>query len=155
MLKERNMAEYICELTDPVAALAGVGVAFVAAVDGDAAVSDIATVIPEPERQAPRAELVAQPPVAGEEFSGMGAWHKNDVNEAHTVTSGRGYLEFVTHEGIVGVIVTAGDVMLVQGAEHRYLPLEPQGWIIRHGAAPEGDMAPVDTGRADTPWPSL
>lgn len=149
------MAEYRSELADPVAALAGVGVVFVSAVDGDAAVADIATVIPDPARHVIRAELVAEPPAAGGEFGGMGAWHRNDVNEVHTVTSGRGYLEFVTNDGIVGVVVGAGDVMLVQGAEHRYLPLEPQGWIIRHGAAPDGDMTPTDTGRPDTPWPAL
>lgn len=149
------MAEYLSQVSDPVAALAGVGVEFVAAIDGDAPIEAVSRVIPEPDRQGARVEIVAEVPAPGAEHGGMGAWHLNDVNEAHTVTSGRGYLEFVTNEGIVGVIVSAGDVMLVQRAEHRYLPLEAQGWIIRHGAAPGAEMGTIDTDRPVTEWPTL
>lgn len=149
------MAEFRTDVADPVAALAGVGVAIVPALDADASPESIASVIPDPERQIARGAIVAQAPAPGAEFSGMGAWHINDVNEAHTVTSGRGYIEFVTNEGVVGVVLVAGDVMLVQRAEHRYLPLESQGWVIRHGGELGADLAPVETGRENAPWPSL
>ena len=149
------MAEYISTVADPAAALAEVGVVFERTVDGDAPAEVIAALIPEADRQFVRGEMVATPPVEGASHDGMGAWHVNDVNEVHTVTSGRGLVQFVTNQGVVGVLVGEGDVMTVRKAEHRYLPIEDQGWVIRHGAAPDAEMAPVNTGREDAPWPAV
>lgn len=153
------MAEFHTQISDPVAALNRAGVQLVRAdvVDGEFVPPEevLSAVISEPDRRFARAVLVADVPDADAQHAGMGAWHINNVNEVHTVTSGRGYLEFITDEGPVGVVLSAGDVMAVQRAEHRYLPLEPQGWVIRHAAAPDADLVPTDTGREDGAWPSL
>ena len=98
-----------------------------------------------------RGRIVAEPPAdeaaAG---AGMGAWHVNAVNEFETVLGGEGILEFMTIDGPVSVVLGAGDVMAVQGAEHRYRPLTPQEWILRFAA---DDLGATDTGRASDAWP--
>jgi mannose-6-phosphate isomerase-like protein (cupin superfamily) len=51
--------------------------------------------------------------------AGMGAWHVNAVDELHVVRSGEGIMQFVTLDGVVSIVVEAGDVVEIHGAEHR------------------------------------
>jgi hypothetical protein len=134
------------------AELAAVGVRFIHAPADDAPEAVIAEVLGPDERQV-RAVVVAEPPATGDEHSGMGAWHVNAVHEVHFVRSGRGMLQFVTPEGPCTVEVVAGDVMIVRGAEHRYLPLEPQEWVMRHSGPADADLGARETGRDLEPWP--
>lgn len=101
-----------------------------------------------------RAAVVIPPPDAGDEHTGMGAWHVNAQTEAHLVVSGEGLVEFMTGEGPVAAVITGGDVMVVRGGEHRYRPLTEQEWIIRHSGGPDDDLGTRETGRASTPWPT-
>ncbi len=86
--------------------------------------------------------------------TGMGAWHVNAVDELHVVQSGEGIMEFVTLDGIVSVVVGAGDVVEVRGAEHRYRPLTAQRWALRFSGGPAAELAATETGRGADPWPS-
>ena len=130
--------------------LAAAGVALVAAVDGDAPADLVADVLPDGSRQV-RADVEIGLPDHPDE--GMGAWHVNQVDEVHVVASGEGVMEFVTIEGPVGVVVEAGDVVAIRGAEHRYRPLTPQRWILRFGGPADGELVATPTGRAAEPWP--
>lgn len=134
--------------------LAGVGVRFVHAPGDDAPAALVAEVLDPGEREI-RAVVVADPPEPGAEHSGMGAWHVNAVDEVHFVRSGRGLLQFALPEGVCSVEVRAGDVMIVRGAEHRYIPLEPQEWVLRHSGAAGADLGARETGRAADPWPAM
>lgn len=136
------------------AALAVAGVRFVSA-PGDDAPADIVAEVLGPDEREIRAVVVAEPPIPGGEHSGMGAWHVNAVDEVHFVRGGRGIVQFVLAEGICSVEVTAGDVMIVRGAEHRYLPLEPQEWVLRHSGKEDASLGARETGRAAEPWPSV
>lgn len=133
--------------------LAAAGVRFVHAPGADAPEDLVAEILGHDERQI-RAVVVAAPPSPGEEFTGMGAWHVNAVQEVHFVRSGRGVLQFALPEGICAVEIAAGDVMIVRGAEHRYLPLEPQEWVLRYSGPTEGDLGARETGRESAPWPT-
>lgn len=135
------------------AELAAVGVRFVHAPGEDAPESVIAEVLGPDERQV-RAIVVAEPPAPGDEYSGMGAWHVNAVHEVHFVRSGRGLLQVVLPEGIASVELLPGDVMIVRGAEHRYRPLEPQEWVIRHSGSEQASLSPRETSRDSGPWPA-
>ena len=84
----------------------------------------------------------------------MGAWHINSVDEVHYVRTGRGLVQFALAEGICSVELLAGDVMIVRKAEHRYLPLESQEWVIRHSGPPGGGLGVRETGRPAEPWPT-
>lgn len=98
-----------------------------------------------------RGRVVAEPPSdAAEAASGMGAWHVNAVSEFETVLDGEGVVEFVTDDGVVSAHIGPGDVMVVEGAEHRYRPLTSQQWILRFAA---DDLGARETGRAAAPWP--
>lgn len=100
-----------------------------------------------------RGRIVADPPASEEDAaSGMGAWHINGVDEFHTVTSGEGIVQFITDKGPLAVLLEAGDVMVVERAEHRYRPLTSQGWVLRF-AGP--DLAAVETGRVSGAWPAV
>ena len=99
-----------------------------------------------------RGVVVAQPPGPGEEHSGMGAWHVNEVDEVHFVRSGRGVLQFVLPEGLCSVEVAQGDVVVIRGAEHRYLPREPQEWVLRHSGPEDAGLAARETGRDGMAW---
>jgi hypothetical protein len=136
------------------AGLAAVGVRFVHAPGDDAPAELVAEVLGPEERQV-RAVVVAEPPAAGEEHSGMGAWHINAVVEAHFVRTGRGLLQVALAEGVASIEVLPGDVMIVRGAEHRYLPLEPQEWVLRHSGPRDGDLGARETGREPDPWPTV
>lgn len=133
--------------------LARAGVRVVHAPGEDAPAGLIAEVLPEDQRQV-RAVVVADPPAQGEEHAGMGAWHVNAVHEVHFVRSGRGLLQFSTPAGVISVEMLAGDVMVVLGAEHRYLPIEPQEWVMRHAGSADAGLEPRETGRAADPWPA-
>lgn len=135
-------------------ALAAAGVRFVHAPGDDAPVEVVAEVLDPGEREI-RAVVVADPPAAGDEHAGMGAWHANAVDEVHFVRSGRGLVQFALPEGICSVEVMAGDVMIVRRAEHRYLPLEPQEWVIRHSGPVGAGLGAQETGRAPEPWPPV
>lgn len=133
--------------------LAAAGVRFVHVGGDDAPAALVADVLGPDERQV-RVVVVAEPPPPGEEHTGMGAWHVNAVQEVHFVRSGRGMLQFATSAGAITVEVLPGDVMIVRGAEHRYLPLEPQEWVMRYSGPQGGDLGARETGRASEPWPS-
>jgi hypothetical protein len=136
------------------AELESVGIRFVHAPGEDAPADLIAGVL-GPEERGVRAVVVAEPPVAGEEHAGMGAWHVNSVVEAHFVRTGRGLLQVALAEGVASVEVVPGDVMIVRGAEHRYLPLEPQEWVLRHSGPADADLGAQETGRGPDPWPTM
>ena len=102
-----------------------------------------------------RGSVVAAPPLPGCEFEGFGAWHRNNANEFHTVIDGVGLVEFMTEGGPVAALLSAGDVMVVRQAEHRYLPLTPQRWVVRFGGGPDAELVPTDTGRPAGPWPRI
>jgi hypothetical protein len=110
----------------------------------------VARVLPDGERGV-RAEVELE--AADDPDSGMGAWHVNAETEAHTVRSGRGVVEFWTPDGSVAAVLQAGVVMVVRGGEHRYRPLTPQRWAIRHSGDTDADLGPRDTGRPSAPWP--
>ena len=136
------------------AELAAIGVRFVHAPGPDAPAELVAEVLTEGEREV-RAVVVADPPEAGQEYAGMGAWHANAVSEVHFVRGGRGLLQFALREGVCSVEVMAGDVMIVRGAEHRYLPLESQEWVLRYSGPADSDLGAHETDRPVEPWPYL
>jgi hypothetical protein len=86
--------------------------------------------------------------------AGMGAWHVNAVDELHVVRSGEGIMQFVTLDGVVSIVVEAGDVVEIHGAEHRYRPLTRQRWVLRHSGGPDAELSATDTGRSAEEWPS-
>lgn len=101
---------------------------------------------------AEKGRIVAEPPADEDAANqGMGAWHVNGADEFETVLDGRGIVEFMTTKGPLAVLLEAGDVMAVEGAEHRYRPLSPQAWILRFAGA---DLAARETGRVAGPWPN-
>lgn len=105
-----------------------------------------------PDSLVDRATIDIVPPAPGDEFSDMGAWHVRPQAEAHSVLSGRGLVEFITPQGLVPVIVEAGDIMVVQGAEHRYLPLTDQRWILRWSGGPDAAFEGTNTDREARDW---
>ena len=129
--------------------LAAAGVRL-ARVDGEGVPALVDEVLPDGQRQV-RAE--ADIDVPEDLDGGMGAWHVNAVDEVHVVETGTGVMEFVTIEGPVAVLVEAGDVIAIQGAEHRYRPLTTQRWVLRYGGPDGGELVATATGRAATPWP--
>jgi mannose-6-phosphate isomerase-like protein (cupin superfamily) len=135
------------------AALMANGVRFVHAATGADAPADVIAGALRPDERQIRLTALAVPPAAGEENSGMGAWHVNAEDEAHFVRSGRGIVQFVIAEGVVSVEVLPGDVMILQRAEHRYRPIEEQEWVMRHSGAVDAGLDPRETGRAPGPWP--
>ena len=138
--------------TDVTAALAAAGVHIVHAPGDDAPPALIAEVLPVGERDVRQVVLV-EPPGVDDVHTGMGAWHINSVDEVHYVRTGRGLVQFALAEGICSVELLAGDVMIVRKAEHRYLPLEAQEWVIRHSGPPGGGLGVRETGRSAEPWP--
>ncbi len=100
-----------------------------------------------------RVEIEIEPP--DDVTTGMAAWHVNAETEAHTVRSGTGLVEFWTPSGPVAAVLQPGVVMVVRGGEHRYRPLTPQRWAIRHSGDPDADVGTRDTGREPGPWPEV
>ncbi len=117
---------------------------------GDAEPDVIAAVLP-PDVRYVRAEVDIAVP--DDVDAGMGAWHVNAFDEVHVVASGEGIMEFVTLDGVVSVLVEAGDVVEIRGAEHRYQPLSAQRWRLRFGGTSDDELVATETGRASTPWP--
>ena len=136
------------------AELAAAGVRFVHA-PGEDAPAEIVAEFLQPDEREIRAVVVADPPAPGDEHTGMGAWHVNAVDEVHFVRSGRGLLQFALPGGVCSVEVTAGDIMILRGAEHRYLPIEPQEWVMRHTGPVSAGLGAQETGRAPEPWPPV
>ena len=136
------------------AELAARGVHFVHAPGDDTPVALLESHLGPDERQI-RAVVVAEPPSPGDEFAGMGAWHVNARHEIHFARRGRGLLQVQLPEGVASVEVIAGDVMIIRGAEHRYLPLEAQEWVLRHSGGADADLGAEETGRPAEPWPTI
>ena len=136
------------------AELEAVGVRFIPA-PGQDAPDDVLALVLGPDERHVRAVVVAEPPAPGEEHAGMGAWHVNAVHEAHFARSGRGLLEVPLAEGVACIEILPGDVMIIQGAEHRYLPVEAQEWVIRHTGPVDAELAPRVTDRDADPWPQI
>lgn len=134
------------------ALLEGVGVRVHTAdpVTGEVPADVVSGVLPEDSRGV---RAVADIQVPADVDAGMGAWHVNAVDELHLVQSGEGIMEFVTLDGIVSVVIGAGDVIEVRGAEHRYRPLTEQRWALRFSGGPDADLAATETGRGAGPWP--
>lgn len=65
-----------------------------------------------------------------------------------------GIMEFVTESGIVSVMVEGGDIVVIQQAEHRSLPLSSQRWAVRWTGPADGGLVATETGRAALPWPA-
>jgi hypothetical protein len=146
------MARFIGRDEDEARALlAGAGVRILRMDDADA--EEVLTSVLGAE-SAERGRIVAEPPAdeaaAG---SGMGAWHVNEVAEYETVLDGEGVVEFITADGAVSVLLTGGDVMVVERAEHRYRPLTAQSWVLRFGGPAGADLVASETGRESGPWP--
>jgi mannose-6-phosphate isomerase-like protein (cupin superfamily) len=111
----------------------------------------LAANLPEGEREQ-RAVATMEPPAPGEEFFGVGAWHRNEQHEAHLLLSGSGQVQFVDSQGIITVDVTVGDVMIIRGAEHRFRALTPATWVLHYSGPDGADLVTTPTGRANTPW---
>lgn len=114
----------------------------------------VARALPEGERHT-RGTFDATAPDPGDEHAAHCAWHTNSVTEAHTFNSGRGLFQFWTEQGPVSVVLTAGDLLVNRGAEHRFLPLGKQQLRLRHSGGADGDFGYVDTGRSPMPWPEV
>jgi hypothetical protein len=133
------------------ALLAGAGVRIMRTDDADAEAVLAAVLGAE---GAERGRIVAEPPAdEAAAASGMGAWHVNEVAEYETIVDGEGIVEFITADGVVSVLLTGGDIMVVERAEHRYRPLTPQSWVLRFGGPAGADLVAADTGRESGPWP--
>lgn len=128
------------------------GVAFVSARESVVPEEVLRDVLAEGER-GERGVVTMHPPEPNDEFSGVGAWHVNESFEAHLLREGRGLVQFVTPNGTVTVVVEAGDVMIIRGAEHRFRPLTAVTWVLHYGGPEGADLVTRNTGRADDPWP--
>lgn len=136
------------------AALADIGVRFTPtdATDGSIKDEHLHGFIPGDERHV-RRTFMATPPAPMNRDQGPGAWHINNAREAHSIIDGQGLMQFATEIGVLNVLVEAGDGMLIDGAEHRYLPLTPQTWLIRHGGPSDYVFTAHETGASPVAWP--
>jgi hypothetical protein len=134
------------------AALADIGVRFVSSDhEGEISGEHLEEFLSESERHV-RTTFTAQPPSEDSHFDGMGAWHINNAQEAHSIVAGEGVMEFITQSGVVSVLVEQGDAVLIDKAEHRYLPLTEQTWLIRHGGESDFTFEATETGREPEQW---
>jgi len=137
-------------------ALAGAGVQVLQALDPQGSVeASVLELVLQPDARFVREEMTAEPPPLGQEDLDMGAWHVNSVDEVHSVLDGRGIMEFVTQVGEISLLVEGGDVLVIQQAEHRYRPVEPQRWAVRWAGGPDTMLEATQTGRPSQPWPSV
>lgn len=132
----------------------GVRLHAAAADPADAGTDVIESALPEDSRFV-RGEAVIEVPREHDVDAGMGAWHVNPVDELHVVRSGEGIMEFITLDGPVAVLVGAGDVIEIRGAEHRYRPLTAQDWLLRWSGGPDAQLTATDSGRAAERWPEV
>ena len=109
--------------------------------------------LPEGRRHV-RATFEPSPPEPSAQNEAHCAWHINGVDEAHTITSGTGIMQFWTDEGAVTVLAEPGDLLVNRGAEHRFRPLTDQQLRLRHSGDTD-DFGAVDTGRTPDPWPEV
>jgi len=136
--------------------LAAVGVQW-HAVDSEGTEAELALIaayLPEGERHV-RGTFDAEPPAAGEDHLAHCAWHTNNVDEVHTFLTGLGMFEFVTPQGVVTVLSESGDVMVNQGAEHRFLPVTSQRLRLRHSGPVDADFGYIATATDNGPWPAI
>ena len=131
--------------------LAVLGVEFHTTTDDDVPPELLANVLPAGEQQQ-RAVATMDPPDPGAEFEGVGAWHLNEQDEAHFLRSGSGEVQFIDDAGIISVRLTAGDVMIVRCAEHRFRALTPCTWVLHYSGSDGADLASTPTRRPDSPW---
>gem|GEM_PF-1051287 len=142
--------------SDADAALSGAGVQVLQALDAEGTVEvDVLELLLPPQARHVREVLTLEPAGPIDQDSGMGAWHVNSVDEVHSVLDGQGVMEFVTGAGIISVLVEAGDVVVIQQAEHRYLPLTHQRWAVRWSGTPDTGLQATETGRPAQPWPRI
>lgn len=135
-------------------ALIAAGVQLLVALDSEGAVDPaVLELVLPPQARFVREVMTVDPPAIGERDSDMGCWHINSVDEVHSVLDGEGIMEFVTAQGVVSVLVEGGDVLVIQQAEHRYLPLSQQRWAVRWAGDPSTELISTQTGRTAQPWP--
>lgn len=135
-------------------ALIAAGVQLLAALDSEGAADPaVVELVLPPQTRFVREVMTVDPPAIGEQGRDMGAWHINSVDEVHSVLDGEGIMEFVTAQGVVSVLVEGGDVLVIQQAEHRYLPLSRQRWAVRWAGDPSTELIATQTGRTAQPWP--
>ncbi len=148
------MARYLgCDEAEGRLRLRAAGVQVLRAIDSSGAVDPaILELVLEPAARGVRVVMTAEPPAPGSADSGMGSWHVNGADEVHSVLDGQGLMEFWTEQGAVSVLVEAGDVLVIQGAEHRYRPLTDQRWAIRFAGSPGAELVGSNTGRPAGPW---
>lgn len=137
--------------TDAHNRLTTLGVEFYTTTNDDVPDALLAEVLPEAERQE-RAVVTMEPPTSEAEFEGVGAWHVNAQDEAHFLRSGTGQVQFVDNAGTVTVDLSAGDVMIIRRAEHRFRALTPCTWVLHYSGPDGADLETTPTGRANTPW---
>lgn len=131
--------------------LALLGVEFHSTTNDDVPGELLELVLPAGERQE-RAVATMDPPTAGAEFGGVGAWHVNAQDEAHLLRAGSGEVQFIDETGIISVRVESGDVMIVRRAEHRFRALTPCTWVLHYSGADGADLVSTPTGRINSPW---
>ena len=131
--------------------LALLGVEFHTTTNDDVPGELLELVLPAGERQE-RAVATMDPPTAGAEFDGVGAWHVNAQDEAHLLRSGSGELQFIDEDGSISVRLEAGDIMIVRRAEHRFRALTPCTWVLHYSGPDGADLASTPTRRPDSPW---
>jgi len=131
--------------------LATLGVEFHTTTNDDVPDALLAEVLPETARHE-RAVSTMEPPTSGAEFEGVGAWHVNAQDEAHFLRSGTGQVQFVDNTGTITVDLSAGDVMIIRRAEHRFRALTPCTWVVHYSGPDGADLEATPTGRANTPW---
>lgn len=131
--------------------LAVLGVEFHSTTHDDVPGELLELVLASGERQE-RAVATMEPPAPGEEFEGVGAWHINAQDEAHLLRNGSGELQFIDEDGIISVRLTAGDIMIVRRAEHRFRALTPCTWVLHYSGPDGADLASTPTRRPDSPW---
>jgi hypothetical protein len=131
--------------------LAVLGVEFHTTTNDDVPGELLELVLPAGERQE-RAVATMDPPTAGAEFDGVGAWHVNAQDEAHLLRSGSGELQFIDEDGIISVRLEAGDIMIVCRAEHRFRALTPCTWVLHYSGPDGADLVSTPTRRPDSPW---
>lgn len=131
--------------------LTQLGVEFHATNNDDVPEELLALALPKGERHE-RAVATMEPPAAGAEFEGVGAWHVNRQDEAHFLRLGTGQVQFIDDGGPITVNLEAGDVMIVRQAEHRFRALTPCTWVLHYSGPDGADLETTPTGRANTPW---
>jgi len=131
--------------------LAALGVEFHQTNDDDVPHELLAQTLPEGQRQE-RAVATMDPPLASAQFDGVGAWHVNAQDEAHFLRAGTGQVQFIDDVGMINVDLSAGDVMIVRRAEHRFRALTTCTWVLHYSGPDGADLETTPTGRANTPW---